>query len=101
MIGAFSSGKTMTLCSLLKKPDLLPRSVQPTSGNIVEVQIVPPQSSNDTQIMQCHLFSLLELEDMLRDYYTYLQHKYLSNLKKLPEQPGFFTRTYSYYLCGD
>lgn len=100
MIGGFSSGKTMTLCSLLKKPSLLERSKRPTSGNIVEVQIVPPQSSNDTQIMQCHLFSLLELEDMLRDYYTYLQDKYLSNLKKLPEQPGFL-REYIHILCAD
>ena len=89
LIGPFSSGKTMTLCALLKKPDLLPRSSQPTSGNIVEIQIVPPQSANDTQVMQCHLFSLFELEEMLHDYYTHLRNNYLPDLKKLPEQPGF------------
>jgi len=100
MIGPFSSGKTVTLCTLLNKPDLLPRSAQPTSGNVVEVQIVPPHSSNNTHIMQCHLFSLLELEDMLRDYYTYLQNNYLRDLKKLPEQPGFL-REHIHILCTD
>jgi len=100
LIGPFASGKTVTLCALLNKPNLLPRSAQPTSGNVVEVQIVPPQSSNDTQIMQCHLFSLLELEDMLRDYYTYLQNNYLPDLKKLPEQPGF-VREQIHILCTD
>jgi ADP-ribose pyrophosphatase YjhB (NUDIX family) len=100
LIGPFSSGKTITLCTLLNKPDFLPRSAQPTSGNVVEVQIVPPQSSKATQTMQCHLFSLLELEDMLRDYYTYLQNNYLSDLKKLPEQPGFL-REHIHILCTD
>jgi hypothetical protein len=100
LIGNFSSGKTITLCTLLEKPNLLPRSAQPTSGNIVEIQIVPPQSSNHTQIMQCHLFSLLELEDMLRDYYTYLQHNYLSDLKKLPDQAGFLREQIN-ILCAD
>jgi ADP-ribose pyrophosphatase YjhB (NUDIX family) len=100
LIGPFSSGKTMTLCSLVNKPNLLPRSAQPTSGNVVEVQIVPPQSSNNTQIMQCYLFSLLELEDMLRDYYTYLQHNYLAEFKNLPAQPGFL-REQIHILCSD
>jgi len=100
LIGPFSSGKTVTLCTLLNKPDLLPRSAQPTSGNVVEVQIVPPQSSDDTQIMQCHLFSLVELEDMLRDYYTYLQNNYLRDLKQLPGQPGFL-REQIHILCTD
>jgi len=105
LIGPFASGKTVTLGSLLNRPDLLPRSATPTSGNVVEVQIVPPQSSNDTKIMQCHLFSLLELEDMLRDYYAYLLDVYkLSELsdpkKRLPEQPGFL-RERIQFLCTD
>jgi hypothetical protein len=101
LIGSFSSGKTITLCSLLKKPNLLPRSTQPTSGNVVEVQIVPPQSSTDeTQIMQCHLFSVLELEEMLRDYYTYLQKNDLPDIKPLPTQPGFL-REQIHILCTD
>ncbi|MDM8561504.1 hypothetical protein [Candidatus Parabeggiatoa sp. HSG14] len=100
LIGPFSSGKTITLCTLLNKPDLLPRSAQPTSGNVVEIQIVPPQSSYDTQTMQCHLFSLLELEDMLRDYYVYLQNNYLHDLKELPEQPGFLREQIN-ILCTD
>lgn len=100
LIGPFSSGKTITLCSLLNKPNLLPRSAQPTSGNVVEVQIVPPQSSTDTQFMQCHLFSVLELEDMLRDYYTYLHDNYLPRLNPLPTEPGFLPENI-HILCAD
>jgi hypothetical protein len=100
LIGPFSSGKTITLGTLLNKPNLLPRFNQPTSGNVVEVQIVPPPSSNNTQIMQCHLFTLLELEEMLRDYYAYLQNNYLPDLNQLPEQSGFL-RERIHILCKD
>jgi len=88
LIGPFTSGKTVTLCALLGSPNLLPRAAQPTSGNVVEVQVVPPGSSDKINVMECTLFSPLELETMLRDYYNYLSQQRLI-LKTLPNTPGF------------
>ncbi|MCP4351128.1 MAG: hypothetical protein GY795_37155 [Desulfobacterales bacterium] len=89
MIGLFSSGKTVTLCSLLNKPRMLSSSITPTTGNVVEIQIVPPGQGEDSKQMKCVLFSQLELEAMLRDYYTWLAGKEKVKLSDLPEQPGF------------
>jgi len=76
LIGEFSSGKTAALSALLKMPRILPSSQAPTSGNVVEVQIVPAESDVNTDIVRCILFSPSELEDMLRDYYSWLGHKF-------------------------
>jgi len=99
LIGSFASGKTISLCSLLKQANLLPRSAQPTSGNVVEIQIVPTHQAEQTQFMQCRLFSIVQLEDMLRDYYSYLKNNYIDELKLLPEQA--FLREKIYIFCKD
>lgn len=99
LIGPFSSGKTVTLCALLGQPNLLPRAAQPTSGNVVEVQIVPPGTSDKLNVMDCTLFSPLELENMLRDYYHFLRSKRL-DLKALPETNGFLREQVN-RLCQD
>jgi len=99
LIGPFSSGKTISLCALLNQPNLLPRSSQPTSGNVVEIQIVPNHQVEQTKFMRCHLFSIMQLEDMLRDYYTYLKANYINDLKTLPENN--FLREKIHILCKD
>ncbi len=99
LIGPFSSGKTVTLCALLGQPNLLPRAAQPTSGNVVEVQIVPPGTSDKLNVINCTLFSPLELEDMLRDYYLFLRSKRL-DLKALPDTKGFLREQVN-RLCQD
>jgi predicted transcriptional regulator len=76
LVGEFSSGKTAALSALLKMPRILPSSQAPTSGNVVEVQIVPAESDVNSDIVRCVLFSPLELEDMLQDYYSWLGHKF-------------------------
>ena len=89
MIGPFTSGKTITLCALLRKPRMLPSSIAPTSGNVVEIQIVPPGHADAANRMICVLFSLAELEHMLRDYYEWLQNNDKVKLSALPPEEGF------------
>ena len=89
MIGTFSSGKTVTLCALLKKPRMLPSSNVPTSGNVVEIQIVPPGHADAANRMTCVLFSLAELEHMLRDYYEWLQRNDKVKLSAISPEEGF------------
>ena len=87
MIGAFSSGKTSTLCTLLNNR-MLPRLQRPTSGNVVEMLVVPQNSDENTEKFKCIFFSLLELEDVVRDYYTWLIGKKVQ-MSELPVKRGF------------
>ncbi len=94
LIGPFSSGKTVTLNALLNQPNLLPSAQEPTSGNVVEIQIVSPHSNPDSRRLKCLLFSLAELEMMLRDYYGWLRLQ-LPQVKPLPEKEGFLKQQLS------
>jgi len=98
LIGPFSSGKTITLCALLKKPRMLPSSAAPTSGNVVEIQVVPPDDSEELNQVKCILFSQSELEAMLRDYYSWLHSKFPEKVKlnDLPERDGFLKQKIAY-----
>jgi hypothetical protein len=92
LIGVFTSGKTATLCALLNNPRLLPTAQRPTSGNVVEVNIVPPgEAQQQTQIIKCLLFSVVELEEMIRDYFNWLadQFKFRLPAGNVLEQEGY------------
>jgi hypothetical protein len=41
VVGEFSSGKSLLLGVLLGRPDLLPTSSQPTTGNVTELRLAP------------------------------------------------------------
>lgn len=93
LIGVFTSGKTASLCALLNSPGLLPTAQRPTSGNVVEVNIVPrDEAAQQPPMMKCLLFSVVELEKMIRDYFQWLAAKF--DQFQLPagnilEQEGF------------
>jgi hypothetical protein len=78
LIGVFTSGKTASLCALLNSPGLLPTAQRPTSGNVVEVNIVPRDKDEQQQppMMKCLLFSVVELEKMVRNYFEWLAAKF-------------------------
>ena len=88
LIGTFTSGKTATLCALLRKPRLLPTSKLPETGNVVEVQVAPPGQSDGPRHIRCLLFSAIELESMLRDQLDWINHKHNQTFA-IPEDVDF------------